>query len=180
MKVFRNLICLLLVVAMVSGAAMADEKRGQGKGKGKGRKGRKAPSATQRFVGKMDLSDDQKTQMTAIDNQFAERFQALNKKRFAILTDEQKKTQKEMATAARSSGERGPDVRKKIQAALNLTDDQKVQQKALGKTQQELNKEIMAALKKVLTAEQLEKLPQPRGAGGKGGKGGRKKKKDAA
>lgn len=176
MKVFRSVICLTLVAAMLSGAAMADEK----KGKGKGKKGRKAPSATQRFVGKMELTDEQKEQVTAIDKQFAERFTALAKKRSSILTDEQKKTQRDMMAKAKEGGKKGAELRKELQAALKLTDEQKAQQKELTKTQQELSKEIVAALKKVLTAEQQEKLPKQRGAAG-GAKGKKKKKeKDAA
>ena len=79
MKAFRNLICLTLIAAVASGAAVADEKKAREKGNRK----RKAPGVTQRFVGKMDLSDEQKEQAAAIDKQFAERFMALNKIRTA-------------------------------------------------------------------------------------------------
>ena len=172
MKAFRNLVCLTLMVVVASGAAMADEKKAKGKGKaGKG------PTATQRFVAKMELSDEQKEKVAAIDKQFAERFTAMMKKRDSILTEDQLKARKEAMAQARKDGLKGPDARKAIDAAVELTDEQKAQQKALGKSEQELNKEIIASLKEVLTAEQQEKLPKSRG-GADGEK--KKKKKDAA
>lgn len=187
MKTFQRIVCLTLVVALASGSAMADEAR---KGKGKKKGERRAPSVTQRLVSKIELSDEQKAKCKEIDAKFADKFAALNKKRQNILTEEQRATQREMMAKARKDGNKGGGAqgRKAMMEALNLTDDQKAQQKELGKEMQELNKEVVAALKGVLTEGQIAKLPRlGRGAGAKGknadgerktGKG--KKKKEAA
>ncbi|MEZ6133037.1 MAG: hypothetical protein R3C59_30570 [Planctomycetaceae bacterium] len=173
MKTIRNLVCLTLMV-LVAGSVMADEK---GK-KGKGKKGAaKKPTPTQRFVGKLELTDEQKEQVAAIDKQFGERFGKLQKEMNDLLTDEQKKAQREAQKSAKADGTKGGEARKALEAALNLTDEQKAKRKEQLAAQQKLNGEIIAALKKVLTEEQQASLPKA-GGPGKGGKG--KKKKDAA
>ena len=173
MKTFRNFVCLTLI-AVVAGNVVGDEKEKKGKGKkGQARK----PTATQRFVAKIELTDEQKTQVAAIDQQFGERFTAGQKAQSDLLTDEQQKAKRDAAKAAKEAGQKGPEARKAVEAALNLTDEQKEKQKELRKVQQKLNSEIVAALKEVLTAEQQELLPKASRAG-KGNKP--KKKKDAA
>jgi len=174
MKMLRNLVCLTLMV-LVAGSVMADEK--EKKGKGKKRAGRK-PSATQRFVAKLELTDEQKEQVAGIDKQFGERFGKLQKEMNDLLTDEQKKARTEAQKAAKADGTKGAEARKASEAALNLTDDQKEKRKEQMASQRKLNAEIVAALKKVLTEEQQASLPKAT-RGGKGGKKG-KKKKDAA
>ena len=82
MKVLKNIVCLLLIVA-VAGNVNADEKKKKGKGN------QRTPKVTQRFVAKMELSDDQKTQVAEIDKTFAPKLAELTKKKQAILTKEQ-------------------------------------------------------------------------------------------
>lgn len=173
MKTFRNLVCLSLIAA-VACSAVADEPEKKGKGK-KGE--RKQPTATQRFVAKLELSDDQKTQVAAIDKQFAEKFTANQKALNEILTAEQKKAQQAAQKAAKEAGTKGPEARKEVEAALNLTDEQKAKRQTVMAEQKKLQVEIIAALKKVLTEEQQEQLPKSRPAKGEKSK---KKKKEAA
>lgn len=168
MKTFRNLVCLSLMAA-VACSAVADEKEKKGKGK-KG--ARKAPSATQQLLSKIELDDEQKTAVAAIDKQFAEKFTAIRQAVSDVLTDGQKKTQRTMQKAAREAGKKPQESRKEIEAALKLSDEQKAKQKAAQANKQKLNAEIIAALKKILTEEQQAKLPKLRT--------GRKKKKNAA
>ena len=170
MKTFRNLVCLTLMAA-VACSAVADEKEKKGKGK-KGE--RKKPTVTQRFVAKMELTDEQKTLVAAIDKQFAEKFDAGRKTMDEILTDDQKKAQRAAQKAAKEAGTNPQDARKEVEAALNLTDEQKAERKTAQADQKKLDVEVVAALKKVLTAEQQEKLPK------QGAEKGKRKKKNAA
>ncbi len=66
MKIFRNLICLSLV-AVLAASGVADEKEKKGKGK----RERKAPSVTARLLGKIELTEEQKAPVAAIDKTFA-------------------------------------------------------------------------------------------------------------
>ena len=165
MKTFRNLVCLTLMAA-VACSAVADEKEKKGKGK--------KPTATQRFVAKMELTDEQKTLVAAIDKQFAEKFDAGRKTMDEILTDDQKKAQRAAQKAAKEAGTNPQDARKEVEAALNLTDEQKAERKTAQADQKKLDVEVVAALKKVLTAVQQEKLPK------QGAEKGKRKKKNAA
>ena len=165
MKTFRNLVCLTLMAA-VACSAVADEKEKKGKGK--------KPTATQRFVAKMELTDEQKTLVAAIDKQFAEKFDAGRKTMDEILTDDQKKAQRAAQKAAKEAGTKPQDARKEVEAALNLTDEQKAERKTAQADQKKLDVEVVAALKKILTAEQQEKLPK------QGAEKGKRKKKNAA
>jgi len=175
MKMFRDFVCLSLI-AMLACSVVADEKPNKGKGK----KGAGAPPVTQRFVAKMELTDEQKTAVKEIDQKFAARAKEIAAKRAAILTDEQKKAQREAQKAAKDAGQKPGEAKKAVDEALNLTDDQKAQMKEVDKTQQALNTEVIAALKKVLTAEQQELLPKQRGGANADGAKPKKKKKDAA
>ncbi|MCA9033988.1 MAG: hypothetical protein KDA91_02605 [Planctomycetaceae bacterium] len=166
MKLFQLLVCAAVLSACVSGAN-ADEK-GQ-----KGKKKQAAPSATARFVAGMDLTAEQKTKISAIDKEFAEKVQALNKKRSEIVSRDQMKAQREATQAAKDAGKSAGELRKAGQDAMNLTPEQKEKLTALQREQTELNGKIVEALKKVLTPEQQEKLPQQR----KGKDGGNKKNK---
>lgn len=180
MKWLRELTCLMLVVAL-AGGAVADEKEKKGK------RGRKAPSVTQRLVAKLELTDAQKEQVAAIDKKFADKAKDLAAKRKAILTPEQQQAQREAMQAAkeaRAEGKNAKEIRQQIANAVQLTEAQQKQQQDLQAAQQELNKQVLAELKTVLTPEQQEQLPKARGAKGKKADRDsdkpRKKKKDAA
>jgi len=179
MTMFRSFMCLTLI-ALVSGVGVADEKEKTAKGK----RGRKEPTATQRFVGKLDLTEEQKVKVAEIDKQFATRTKDLARKKKELLTDEQMKAQRAAAKTAREAGKKGAEARKAVMAAVTLTDEQKTKQKELQGLQKKLSAEVVAELKKVLTEEQEAKLPgQKRGKGkAKDGekKGRGKKKADAA
>jgi Spy/CpxP family protein refolding chaperone len=154
MKMWMRLVCMALAMTVVS-VGVADEK--------KNKKGKKGPSATQRFVGKMELTDAQKEQVAAIDKQFAEKLATLNKAKADILTDEQKKAEKATAAANKADGKKGADAKKAMDEALKLTDEQKTKMKEWQKSQAEFSASVIESLKKVLTPEQIEQLPKPQG-----------------
>lgn len=167
---WMSLLCFGLALTLAS-VSVADEAKQNGKGKGK-----KAPSATQRFVGKIELTDAQKEQVAAIDKEFAEQFAALGKARTEILTADQIKAEKEATAANKSAEKSGPEARKAVEEALKLTDDQKAKMKEWQKSQTAFSGKIVAALKKILTPEQQEKLPKTASGEKKGA--GKTKKKD--
>ena len=135
----------------------ADKAKSEGKAKPKSTRG---PKATQRVLGKIEIADDQKEKIAAIDQQFAEEFAALNKARADILTTEQKKAEKEAQAANKAENRNASESKKAVDAALNLTDEQKAKLKEWQKSQTEFNGKVVEALKKVLTSEQQEKLPK--------------------
>lgn len=168
MKFMMPFLCLGLVLSLAASSA-ADEVKEKSKGKGK-----KAPSATQRFVGKLELTDEQKEKVAAIDKEFAEQLVALNKTKTGILTPEQIQAEKDANAANKAGGKKGAEAKKAIEDALKLTDEQKTKMKEWQKSQTEFSVKVVEALKGVLTPEQMEKLPKVGGDGSKP-----KKKKDA-
>lgn len=138
-------------------AKPAEKAKAEGKTKQKSSRG---PKATQRALGKIEIADDQKEKVAAIDQEFAEEFAALNKVRAGILTTDQKKAEKEANAANKAGNKSGSEAKKAVDAALNLTDEQKAKMKEWQKSQTEFNGKVVAALKKVLTPEQQEKLPK--------------------
>lgn len=175
MKLFRNIVCLLLVVTM-AGGLVAEEKEKKGK------RARRGPSVTQKYVAKLELSPEQKEQVAAIDQEFAGKVKELAEKRRAILTPEQQKARQDAMKAAKAAREEGKDakeIRRELANAVQLTEAQQKQQKELQAAQQELNKQVLAALKTVLTPAQQEQLPKVRsGKGEKSNKGDRPKKRN--
>lgn len=168
MQVLKTSLCFLLAMAVTVGVS-ADEPKGK-------KKEKKAPSPSQRFVEKLELTDAQKEQAAAVDKEFAPKLAEINKTRMAMLTDEQKQAEKDAQKANKDAGKKGPEARKAVEEALKLTDEQKTKMKEINKQQAEVNGQLVEALKKFLTPEQQEKLPKVGGDGKKGGK----KKKDAA
>lgn len=170
MKFVQQLVCFSLILAMTSNVFADDTEKKERK------RGKRKPTATQRYVGKLDLTDEQKKQVSEIDKKFAEPFAAMQKKMADILTEEQKAAQKKAQADAKKAGTKGAEARKAVMAALNLTDEQKAKQKELMAGRRKLDGQIITALKAVLTEEQQKTLPQPRKTDGK--KKGKKKKKD--
>jgi len=168
MQFLKTSLCFLLAMAVTVGVS-ADEPKGK-------KKEKKAPSPSQRFVEKLELTDAQKEQAAAVDKEFAPKLAEINKTRMAMLTDEQKQAEKDAQKANKDAGKKGPEARKAVEEALKLTDEQKTKMKEINKQQAEVNGQLVEALKKFLTPEQQEKLPKVGGDGKKGGK----KKKDAA
>lgn len=167
MQMLKTVLCFGLMITLSSGVS-ADETKG-------GKKGKRTPSATQRLLNGIELTDAQKEQVAALDKEFAEEFQKISKLRSGILTEEQQKAEREAQKAAKSAGKSPAESKAAVDEAVKLTDEQKARMKEFQKTQQEFNAKVIESLKKVLTPEQQEKLPKPRGKNGKGEKGKKKK-----
>ena len=88
MQVLKKSLCLMLALTMAMSVS-ADEEKGK-KGKAK-----KAPSPTQRFVEKLDLTDAEKEQVAAVDKEFAPKLAEIEKAGKEILTAEQQQAEKD-------------------------------------------------------------------------------------
>ncbi|MEY3457504.1 MAG: hypothetical protein RL215_661 [Planctomycetota bacterium] len=155
MRVLKNVLCLGLVLALAT-TSVADEKQSKGK------KSAKAPAATQRFLNGIDLTDAQKEQVAALDKKLAEEFTALNKERTSLLTDAQRTAEREAQKSAKAAGKTPAETRKAVEEALKLTDDQKTKMADVQKKQAAFAAKTIDELKKILTPEQQQKLPQQR------------------
>lgn len=194
MKALKTVLMLALTLVLATGAVAEDAKKGE-KSKAAAKKGeRKAPGVTARFIKDLDLSAEQKEKVAAIDKEFAAKAAEISKAEAAVLTKEQVEARNAAMKAARESKDKSPEARragaKSVQDALKLTDDQKTKMAEVNKSRQELGGKVLAALKKVLTEEQIKSLPaagrgeRARGkkpaAGDKKPAGDKKKKADAA
>ncbi|MEY2726061.1 MAG: hypothetical protein RLZZ458_1928 [Planctomycetota bacterium] len=155
MQVLKNVMCLGLVLALAV-TGVADEKQGKGK------KTAKAPAATQRFLNGIDLTDAQKEQIAALDKKLADEFTALNKERSSILTDTQRTAEREAQKSAKAAGKTPAETRKSVEEVLKLTDEQKTKMAEVQKKQTAFAAKTIEELKKILTPEQQQKLPQQR------------------
>tara|TARA_R110002072_G_scaffold302100_1_gene483891 strand:+ start:48448 stop:49071 length:624 start_codon:yes stop_codon:yes gene_type:complete len=200
MKALKVVLMLALTLVLATGASAEDARKGEKgkaaaakKGDAAKKKGeRKAPGVTARFTRELDLSAEQKEKVAAIDKEFAAKAAEINKASEAVLTKEQIEARNAVMKAARESKDKSPEARraalKSVQDATKLTDDQKAKMAEVNKSRQELAGKVLAALKKVLTEEQIKSLPAAgRGEGAKGKRpegakkpaGDRKKKGEA-
>lgn len=164
MQFLKSCLCFALLLT-VCVSVQADEK--------KQKKEKKAPSATQRFLNGIELTDAQKEQVAALDKEFADELKRLNETRGAILTTEQKSAERDAQKAAKAAGKSQAETKSAVDEALKLTDEQKTKMQEFQKTQQAFSAKVIEKLKTILTPEQQEKLPKQRAKGEKG----KKKKK---
>ena len=86
----------------------------------------------------------------------------IQKKYGEILTDEQRQAQREAFRAAREAGKQDAELRKAVDAAVKLTDEQKDQQAKLQQERSTLFAKIQEELRALLTDEQRKQL-RPQG-----------------
>ena len=167
-RTLQGLLVLTLAVVLAMPAMAAEEK----KKKKKKKKGRKAPVAV-RVPKSITLTDDQKKQVAAINKEFGPKLAEVQKAVNGVISKEQRQARNAANKKAKADGVKGKLRNAAIQAALNLTDDQKAKMKELTKKRQDVQKAARAKFVEILTAEQKAKLPKKK----KGKK--KKKKKDA-
>jgi len=155
----KGLLVLTLAVLIATPALAADKKK----------KGRKAPIAVKVPKG-IELTADQKKEVAAINKEFGPKLAEVQKKIRSVITPEQRKARSAASKKAKADGLKGKAARAEVQAALNLTDDQKTEMKDLNKERQGVLKAARAKFVELLTDEQKAKLPK---------KKGKKKKKEA-
>ncbi|MBX3449788.1 MAG: hypothetical protein KF777_09525 [Planctomycetaceae bacterium] len=108
----------------------------------------------------IELSAEQKEKLEGLKKEYGEKAAGLAKQMNEILTAEQKATRKEVTAKAKEEGKKGKELRETVDAALNLTAEQKEKQ---AKVQKEITALKLEVMGKVLTPEQLKKLtPTPK------------------
>lgn len=151
-SVSLKLLGLGLIVLLVSPLA-AEEKPAKKPGQNTAR----PIVAVERQLAEINLSDDQKKKVDDILASYKPKFadaQAKGPK----LTKEQRQTQKEAAAKAKADGKKGKDLQADVNAALNLTDEQKKEREATASATKELQASMKKELAGVLTAEQAKVL----------------------
>ena len=121
----------------------------------------------------IELTAEQKKQVAAINKEFGPKLAEVQKAVNGVISKEQRQARNAANKKAKADGVKGKARNAAIQAALNLTDDQKAKMKELTKKRQDVQKAARAKFVEILTAEQKAKLPKKK----KGKK--KKKKKDA-
>jgi len=165
-RTLQGLLVLTLAVVLAMPAMAADEK------KKKKKKGRKAPAAVRVPKG-IVLTAEQKKQVAVINKEFAPQLLAIGKKAREIITPEQRKARSEAAKKAKADGKKGKEARAAVNAAVEITAEQKKALAEVNKARQAITKAARAKFAAILTAEQKAKLPKPKG------KKKKKKKADA-
>jgi Spy/CpxP family protein refolding chaperone len=151
----KTILLLALALAVAAPLAAADKK--------KKKPGKKAASAVRVPKG-IELSDEQKQEVAALNTKYATQVAESRKK--VGLTKPQREARAEAVKKAKADGKKGKGLRAAVEAAVNMTDDQKAAAKQLRTLQAEIRKALMG----ILTDEQKAGLR----------KGGGKKKKAAA
>ncbi len=165
----------LTVFAVVCSLALplAAAQKGEGKGKKNTDKPAAAPAGMFKLPETIKLSDEQKPKVEALNKEYTPKFQALAKKGNDILTKDQQKARREAMKDAKEAGKKPKEIQAAVQAAMNLSDDQKEQMDKVKAETMKLRSEMETKVVAVLTPEQKAELPQ------KGKKGAGKKKKAA-
>lgn len=105
-----------------------------------------------------DLSEEQKTKLQEIGKKYATELAALRRKAAGILTPDQRRARVEAIKKARQEKLKGAELRKRVEAAVQLTDEQKKQlaevERQIRALEQKLREEILA----VLTPAQREQV----------------------
>jgi len=153
MRTVRTVLALAVSLIIVGNLSAAEEKRGP-----EGKHPHQATMDRWAMLDGVNLTDDQKAKVEAIKREYAPKFKEAWGKHDGILTEEQRKTRDEAMKAAKASGKRGEDVRKDVEAAVNLTDEQKAKMAEARKAGEVLRKEAREKIMAILTPEQKEQL----------------------
>jgi hypothetical protein len=158
------MLVLAIVSVLLANFASAQE---ENKKKGRGQRGQnrgagaRDPFALPRSI---TLSDEQKKKIDDLKKQHEPALQAAVKK--SQLTQEQQTAQRDARRKAREDGKQGREAQEAVDAALNLTAEQKEGRAELRK----ISGEIREAINGILTDDQKAQLRE--------GRGNRKRKSD--
>lgn len=175
-KWFQKLCVAGLLALTLAPAAFAQQGGPGGGGRGQGGRGGFGFRSPTQLPRELELTDDQKAKLADIEKKYADKLKAAQDK--AKLTEAQTSAQREAFGKAREEGKQGDEARAAVEAALNLTDDQKKGREELAA----LTKEITTEVEGLLTDEQKAKLKElretRRGPGGQGGQGGQRRQRN--
>lgn len=179
MKSLRYVLLPALVLALAI-PVMAQEKAKHGRKKAGQKAGRQAQILNPALLKALNLTEEQTAKLKAIGEEVKDQLQEARKAVMGILTEEQKKARQEAEKAAKEAGKAGKELRAAVDAAVQLTDEQKTKMQEARKKLAAVQKEIVEKLMPVLTPEQQETVKSKMARGGRGAKarGGKKKKSE--
>lgn len=135
-----------LLLSIVASVGAADEAKGKGKKKDAAVGGQQVFQLPKEIT----LTDDQQAKLDSLKKEHSPKLAELTKKLDEGITDEQKKARHDAMGKAKADGKKGKDAQAEIEAALNLTDEQKKKraevQPDLAKLQASIKEQIHAML----------------------------------
>jgi acetyl esterase len=110
----------------------------------------------------IDFTQSQQAQVEELRKKYTPPLIEIQRKFGGVLTDEQRQAQREAFQAAREAGKQDAELRKALDAAVKLTDEQKEQQAKIQQERAALFAKIQEELRTLLTDEQRKQL-RPQG-----------------
>jgi hypothetical protein len=156
-SVLRSVLPLAVMFACAIPLAAAE---GDAPVKEKKKKGSKAGAAVFRLPAEITLTAEQQTKLDAVKKEFGPRAKEVAEKQEAVMTAEQRKARRAATTAAREAGKKRKEARAEIDAATNLSDEQKAKQKEVAKEMKALEAEVREKIEAFLTDEQKAAWPK--------------------
>lgn len=181
MKAVRNVLVLALVLA-VAAPLMAAEKARR-KGEKRERKAREAASIVPKeMLSGIELTAEQKATLEALNKELGPKLNEVRAQMQGVFTEEQKQARAEAEKAAKEAGKQGPELREAVEAAIQLTDEQKAKMAEVRKKMTEVQKQIREKVMALLTPEQQEivKENMKKARGGDKKEGKKREKKPAS
>lgn len=150
---------LCLAGALVLAICVAAEAQNAKAGK-KGKKARaKATPAVFKLPAEITLSDEQQAKFDELKTQYASKLADAQKKVNDVFTAEQQTARKAARKDAVAAGKKGKELNAAVEAAVELSDEQKTQLADARKEARQLQVEIKKQVVALLTAEQKQLLP---------------------
>ncbi len=110
----------------------------------------------------IELSEDQKSEVEALNQKWAPEFVEIRKEASQVITKEQKKLRGQAVKVARDSGKKGIEFKKAVEEAIGMTPEQVAEQDEVNKKMAKINKDIRTELYALFTEEQLASLKKPK------------------
>ncbi len=166
----RTLMTVALAACILSPLAAQDDAKKKDRKKGANRR----TVQVVRVAKTLELTADQKKQVAAINKEFGPKLAEVQKKVRSILSADQRKARTAAFKANREAKLKGKEAKKAVDAATNVTDEQKKQMAEVQKAVAAIRAEATKKFHAILTPEQL-KIAKPARKGGNKKKAAKKK-----
>lgn len=171
-NVLRSLTLAAVVCGLAMPLAAAPKDAAKANARKKNEKQSALPAAMYKLPDVVALTDEQKPKIEALNKEYAPKFRELAKKNRDLLTKEQRQARREATKSAKEAGKKGKQLQADVEAAMQLSAEQKEQLAKLKTETTDLRKQMQEKVVSLLTPEQKEQLPKPK----KGKRGGKNKK----
>ena len=151
-----------LMLSMLASVGSAQEAKGKGKKKDAAAGGQQVFQLPKEIT----LTEEQQAKLEALKKEHSPKLAELAKKLDEGVTDEQKKARREAMGKAKADGKKGKEAQAEVDAALNLTDEQKKKRAEVQPEMAKLQLSIKEQIHAMLTDDQKAhyKLPKAKKA----------------